>query len=44
MLETYAQAMSTTAEALHEVALPRRELTWEDLQAVPDDGYWAYEC
>lgn len=35
--------MSTTVEPLREVLLPARELTWEDLQTVPDDSYWAYE-
>lgn len=35
--------MSTIAEPLHEVLLPTRELTWEDLQGIPDDGYWAFE-
>lgn len=35
--------MSTTAEPLHEVLVPRRELTWEDLQVIDDHGYWAYE-
>lgn len=32
-----------TAEQVFEVAFPARPLTWEDLQVVPDDRYWAYE-